>query len=137
MELRFWYLAPAAQKSFRCWNSKTMFMWEAHLSKVKVSKSCYGCKHWWVGKLGTLSLWTSNNCYKSHGNTSIELLLDAIGCSSSSSSSLYVPWRQKRLSVANLSSENNLLTFQLNAPVVIRAKVKKCEQTLLFIAEAN
>ena len=40
----------------------------------------------------------------------------------------------KRLSVTNLRSENNLPTFQLNAPVVIRAKVKRCEQTLLFIA---
>ena len=40
----------------------------------------------------------------------------------------------KRLSVANLSSENNLPTFRLNAPVVIRAKVKKCEQTLLLIS---
>jgi len=37
------------------------------------------------------------------------------------------------LSVTNLRLKNNLLTFQLNAPVVIRAKVKKCEQTLLFI----
>ena len=42
-------------------------------------------------------------------------------------------WR-RRLSVTNLSLENNLPTFQLNAPVVIRAKVKKCEQTLVFIA---
>ena len=36
---------------------------------------------------------------------------------------------EKALSVTNLSSENNLPTFQLNAPDVIRAKVKKCEQT--------
>ena len=42
-------------------------------------------------------------------------------------------WRG-RLSVTNLSSENNWLTFRLNAPVVISAKVKKCEQMLLFIA---
>ena len=42
-------------------------------------------------------------------------------------------WRG-RLSVTNLSSENNLPTFRLNAPVIIRAKVKKCEQTMLFIA---
>jgi len=28
---------------------------------------------------------------------------------------------RERLSVTNLSSENNLPTFQLNAPVVIRA----------------
>ena len=41
---------------------------------------------------------------------------------------------KRRLSVTNLSSENNLPTFRLNAPVVIRAKVKRCEQTLLFIA---
>ena len=33
------------------------------------------------------------------------------------------PYRMKRrLSVTNLSSENNLPTFRLNAPVVIRAK---------------
>ena len=31
------------------------------------------------------------------------------------------------------SSENNLPTFQLNAPVVIRVKVKRCKRTLLFI----
>ena len=31
-----------------------------------------------------------------------------------------------RLSVTNLSLENNLPMFQLNAPVIIRAKVKKC-----------
>ena len=42
-------------------------------------------------------------------------------------------WRG-RLSATNFSSENNLLTFRLNAPVVITAKVKRCEQTLLFIA---
>ena len=42
-------------------------------------------------------------------------------------------WRM-RLSVTNFTLENNLPTFWLNAPVVIRAKVKKCEQTLLFIA---
>ena len=41
---------------------------------------------------------------------------------------------KRRLSVTNLSSENNLPTFRLNDPVVIRAKVKKCEQTLLFVA---
>ena len=40
----------------------------------------------------------------------------------------------KRSSVTNLRLENNLLTFRLNAPVVIRVEVKKCEQTLLFIA---
>ena len=32
------------------------------------------------------------------------------------------------------SLENNLPTFQLNAPVVIRVKAKRCEQPLLFIA---
>ena len=41
---------------------------------------------------------------------------------------------KRRLSVTNLSLENNLRTFRLNAAVVIRAKVKRCEQTLLFIA---
>ena len=32
---------------------------------------------------------------------------------------------RRRLSVTNYSSENNLPTFRLNAPVVIRAKVKE------------
>ena len=32
---------------------------------------------------------------------------------------------ERRLSVTNYSSENNLPTFRLNAPVVIRAKVNK------------
>ena len=34
-----------------------------------------------------------------------------------------------------LNSEETLLTFQLNVPVIIRVKVKKCEQTPPFIAE--
>ena len=34
----------------------------------------------------------------------------------------------------NLSLGINLLTFWLNASIVIQSKVKKCEQTLLFIA---
>ena len=33
--------------------------------------------------------------------------------------------RRRRLSVTNYSSENYLPTFRLNAPVVIRAKVKE------------
>ena len=33
----------------------------------------------------------------------------------------------------NLSAENNFPLFQTNAVVVIRVKVKKCEQTLQFI----
>ena len=41
---------------------------------------------------------------------------------------------KRRLSVTNLSSENNLPMFRLNPPIVIRAKVKKSNQTLLFIA---
>ena len=41
---------------------------------------------------------------------------------------------KRGLSGTNLSSENHLLTFQLIVPVIIRAKMKKCEQTLLFIA---
>ena len=42
---------------------------------------------------------------------------------------------ERRLSVTNYSSENNLPTFRLNAPVVIRAKVKEVRtKTLLFIA---
>ena len=32
---------------------------------------------------------------------------------------------EEKLSVTNLSSENNLLTFRLNAPVVIRVKLKE------------
>ena len=40
---------------------------------------------------------------------------------------------KRRLSVTNLSSGNNLPTFWLNAPVVIRVKVKRCKQMLLFI----
>ena len=43
----------------------------------------------------------------------------------------------ERLSVTNLSSENNL-PFRLNAPVVIRAKVKLVTDNLLSIyAAAN
>ena len=34
----------------------------------------------------------------------------------------------------HLSSENSLPMFRLNAPVVIGAKVKRCEQALVFIA---
>ena len=41
---------------------------------------------------------------------------------------------KRGLSGTSLSSENYLLTFQLNAPVIIRTKVKRCKQTLLFIA---
>ena len=42
---------------------------------------------------------------------------------------------KERLSVTNLTSEYNLSMFRLNASVVIRMKVKKCEQTLLFLAK--
>ena len=48
------------------------------------------------------------------------------------SAKCHLLWR--RLSVTNYSSENNLPMFRLNAPVVIRVKVKRCEQMLLFIA---
>ena len=41
---------------------------------------------------------------------------------------------KRRLSVTNLSSENDLRTFQLNAPVVIKAKVKKYETNTTIIA---
>ena len=34
---------------------------------------------------------------------------------------------KRRLSVTNLSLENNLLTFQVNAPVIIRVKVKEVQ----------
>ena len=47
-------------------------------------------------------------------------------------SQLASAWMKRRLSVTNLSLENNLLTFWLNAPVIIRVKVKRCKQTLLF-----
>ena len=48
---------------------------------------------------------------------------------------IYVLHKQReRLSVTNLSLENNLLMFRLNAPVVIRAKVKEVRTALLFIA---
>ena len=43
-----------------------------------------------------------------------------------------VKWRI-RLSVANLSSENNVANFLLNALVAIRVKVKMCEQTLYVL----
>ena len=45
-----------------------------------------------------------------------------------------IPALKRRLSVTNFSSENNLPTFWLKAPVVIRVKVKRCE---LFIAMHN
>ena len=35
--------------------------------------------------------------------------------------------------VTNFSSESNLLTFRLNTPVVISAKVKTCEETFIAI----
>ena len=46
---------------------------------------------------------------------------------------LYKHFMKRRLSDTNLNSENNLPTFRLNAPVVIKAKVKRCERMLLFI----
>ena len=46
---------------------------------------------------------------------------------------LYLKWREGYL-LPTLRLENNFLTFRLNAPVVIRAKPKKCERTFLFIA---
>jgi len=39
--------------------------------------------------------------------------------------------------VTNLSLKNNLPMFQLNAPVIIMVKVKKCEQTLQCIANST
>ena len=45
----------------------------------------------------------------------------------------YYLWLKLPL-VINLSLENNLPMFRLNALVIIRVKVKTCEQTLLFIA---
>ena len=41
---------------------------------------------------------------------------------------------KRRLSVTNFISENDLPTFQMNAPVVIRVKMKRFEQALLFVA---
>ena len=53
-------------------------------------------------------------------------------------------WIKRRLSVTNFSSENNLLTFWLNAPVVIVAnigklfsKLKLVTDNLFIYAEAN
>ena len=43
----------------------------------------------------------------------------------------WLEWREGY--VTNFSLENNLPTFQQNVPVVIRGKVKRCQQTLLFI----
>ena len=42
-------------------------------------------------------------------------------------------WREGYL-LPTLARKITLPTFRLNAPVVFRAKVKRCEQTLLFIA---
>ena len=42
----------------------------------------------------------------------------------------------KRLSVTNLSLENNLPTFRLNAPVMIRAKVKEVQTSAAIYSHA-
>ena len=47
---------------------------------------------------------------------------------------IHTATKWKRSSGTNLSAENNLPMFQMNALVVIRAKMKKCEQILLLIA---
>ena len=44
-------------------------------------------------------------------------------------------WMKRRLSVTNLSSENNLLVFWLNAPVGIKAKVKLYAYSFLTIVQ--
>ena len=59
-----------------------------------------------------------------------EVLLSDNSSQAAATASTSVWWRER----SNFSSENNLPTFWLNAPVVTRVKVKKCEQTLLFIA---
>ena len=41
---------------------------------------------------------------------------------------------ERKVICYQLGLENNLLTFRLNAPVVIRVKVRRCKQTLPFIA---
>ena len=41
----------------------------------------------------------------------------------------------KRLSITNFSSENNLLMFQLNTPVVIKNVSKLFSEQLKFIAD--
>ena len=41
---------------------------------------------------------------------------------------------KRRLSVTNMSSENNLPTFQLNAPVIIGSELKLVTDNLLFIS---
>ena len=43
---------------------------------------------------------------------------------------------RERLSVTNLSLENNLLTFRLNAPVVIRAKLKEVQTNVAIYTHA-
>ena len=43
---------------------------------------------------------------------------------------------RERLSVTNLSSGNNLPTFRLNAPVVIRAKVKEVRNNIAIYSHA-
>ena len=43
---------------------------------------------------------------------------------------------KRRLSVTNFSSENNLPTFRLNAPVVIRAK-GQLEHSVIFQAKVG
>ena len=50
--------------------------------------------------------------------------------------SLKCTWKcPEGLSVTNLSSENNLPTFRLNAPVIIRAKVSKLFSELKLVTD--
>ena len=44
--------------------------------------------------------------------------------------------QRERLSVTNLSSENNLPTFRVNAPVVIRVKVKEVQTNIAVYSHA-
>ena len=43
---------------------------------------------------------------------------------------------KRKLSVTNFGSENNLPMFRLNAPVVIRVKVKRCKRCYVFCGHA-
>ena len=43
---------------------------------------------------------------------------------------------EERLSVTNLSSENKLPTFRLNAPVIIRMKVKEVQTNAAIYSHA-
>ena len=47
-----------------------------------------------------------------------------------------IDWMKRRLSVTNFSLENSLLTFRLNAPVIIRVKVKEVRTNVTIYSHA-